>query len=176
MMKNRDYKQKFQLLVAGLLILGWVSWKFAIGDTVQVASEAHTLRQRIEQAENASARIAQLKQQLQEVDQHFGAAEQSSTNIPEEMYDYVSRYCKLNELRMQAYPTPHQFTDQTHLIETELVTVEGDYIGLVQLLNELENEFGKARVAAVNFYAEEDRKTKKTRLYADFYLQTIRKV
>ena len=174
-MRKLDFRRKNQLLLAGVLIFGFLIWKMTIAKTIDIAGQCAELELKVAQADNAYQTISNLESNLAEAERHFGAADGANDAIPEEMYDYISRYCQEKGVTLQNYPEPHHFDDPEHHIETEKIVVEGGFSPMLQLLHNLESEFGKARVASVRFYAEADKKTKEKKLYAEFYLQSIRK-
>lgn len=170
MKKKLTWKQKNRLLLTGSIIMLWAVYAFAISNTLDARSECRNLEQQLDSAADAPARLAQLHEELLELETITG--KDTANAFHEHLLGIVTQYCRENDLMLRGFAQPVRYRQQEWTIETHPVLVEGPYIALLQLVHRLEQE-KTGKVVSVDFHSKRDNKTKALSLLVTIYVQNI---
>jgi hypothetical protein len=85
----------------------------------------------------------------------------------------TSNYCKDNRLRLKEYKTIGVSKNDSMLVLTRIVTIEGGFIADLRLVNELEAGKNAGRVSSVEFRSYSDPRDKLTKLDCTIYIQNL---
>ena len=174
-LKQLGYKQKNLLLLAGAVLLGIIAYQRAIKGTFEIMAECSDLEQRVEQATNSSMSINNLQAQIARLDLIIGKGEETSSSVQNQLLKVVSQYCEENKMHVSEVTDPYFFQENDYTIHTNIITVRGKFVPILELIHSLEQDFEPARMASVKFYTSKNRTTKKKQLYAKIYMQNIEK-
>ncbi len=177
MFQSVRYKNKNYLLLALAVVFGWMAWKYAFAKTFHTAYECARLEQMMQEADDAALTMAALQQEAHLLNRQLGGNGTSVyPNVNQELYDYLSRYCGDKKLRIHEFSEPHNYMENDYNIRSGKVIIRGNYVDLIKMIHNLENNFTSARIASVHFFSEKNPQTKKTNLYAQLWFQHIEKV
>jgi len=175
-LKHLSYRQKNMLLLALSVVVGFVAWSIAIAPTAELASACGELEAQAAQAGMASEQKRTMEKELAQLNAVIGQSEGQETEVQQRLLETVTSYCKDRNTSLERFLEPHQFQETEYLVSTNTVTVQGDFVQLLELVHQLEQEFGAARLAAVDYHTKKNQRTRKTYLYATLYLQNIHRL
>lgn len=172
--RSLSWKQKNRLLLAGILLVSWVIYSFAISNTLDARAACEQLQLRLDSAAGAPQRIAQLESELLKLNAIAGSAEQlnSDSAVHEQLLNLVTEYCQKNDLVLREFLLPIRYHQQEWLVETHPFTIEGNFIAIVQLLDHLRRNVS-GKIVSADIHSKKDNKTKTTSLLITIYVQSI---
>ena len=92
------------------------------------------------------------------------------------LIEKVNGICDKSGMKLTEVPAPVSYNQAGYEIITNQLEVEGDYLGLVELVSKMENEFERARIVSVNYYSRKNLQNNKYKLYARIYFQNIKSI
>lgn len=178
MLNNLTHKQRYYLLVAGLVLVSIFVIMNVFRRTYLEYTQHKSLKTQIERAHDAPSQLKTLQKQLQASESILhptSEKELDSTEVHERILSIVSTYCTAHQTTMIAYPPFSTFAEGDFAIQTDIVTVQGDFKRLLDLLYLLERQEKPAKIASVKFRTTKNFETKGTELTMSLYLQTFKK-
>lgn len=170
-----NWKQKNKMLFAGVCIMLWVVYAFAISNTVAIKSNCDTQQLQLDSLEGAPEKLLLLQAELARFSLLTGGADDTVHDVHEQLLDFVTVYCNEEGLQLREFAPPVRYAQQEWTVETHPFTVEGDYISIVKFVRDLEL-ISIGRVVSVDFITRTDNKTKVKSLAATIYIQNISNV
>lgn len=165
----KDAKQRFQLLLAGFILLLIIAYVFSIRNTVDAYIISKRQQHSLEDVSNAPQRIKQFQDQLASLDHSLV---QSDYNR-QQLFESVNTFCESQDLKLDYFHPEQRFLHNDYEIITNKVEVEGTYKSIVRLIYYLEYEQKLGHIASTNFEQKEERRTKRKYLTAEIYIQNI---
>lgn len=171
--KDLTYKQKNKYLLLGALLFAIVAYVTTISNTVKLYKDNTKLESRIGKAENAPSGIADLRRALEGLNGKLNDYLIDTTKEQEHTLEVVSEFCSKKRLVVKELPKRTVTTEKDFTIITSILKIEGSYVELLRLLNELEYVQKLGRVSSVSWKSSIDSKTKRTVLSMTVFLQNI---
>ena len=176
MFDKLTYKQKnYGLLVLFLLML-MVSYKRSFVLTLNAMDELTSQESQKQSAESAQQSIEMLQLSIAQLNQSIGRSDLEPDKVNQEILSTISRFAMSHEVNLQKLEATHIFQTVDFTIFSNLISVEGSFNGILQLIYYMENEFDYARLTNVDLYTQTDLSTKKTKLYAKLLFQHYRQI
>ena len=176
MFDRLTYKQKnYGLLVMFLLML-MVSYKRSFVLTLNALDELTVQESQKQSAESAQQSIEMLQLSIAQLNQNIGRSDLEPDKVNQEILSTISRFAMDHEVNLQKLEATHVFQTVDFTIFSNLISVEGSFNGILQLIHYMENKFEYARLTNVNLYTQTDLTTKKTKLYAKLLFQHYRQI
>ena len=176
MLNNLTHKQKYYLLLTGLALLSIFVIMNVFRRTYQEYTQRKGLQAQIAKAQDAPGQLKALQRQLQASESILHTnRELDSTEVHERILSIVSHYCTAHQTTMIAYPPFSTSQEGGFTIQTDIVTVQGDFKRLLDLLYLVERQEKPAKIASVKFKTTKNFETKGTELSMSLYLQTFKK-
>ncbi len=176
MWNKLTYRKKNLLLLMIVVVLGFLAYHKAIKGTLQVMEDCAQLAKQVEAANQSPERLFALEQELATINELIGTDAEAVNEAQGQLMDRVGTYCDQSAAVLKEFAAPHQYIANNYAIITSKVEVEGDYLTLLLLTDVLERDFNASSLTSVRFYTKKQMKTKKTKLYAVYYLQNIQKL
>lgn len=175
MLKNLTYKQKNIGLGCLAVLFALVAYLGAVKNTVALYSSCNDLENKLAQIEDAPRQLAYIEKQLKEFELIFGKADTLEKEYQPYILETVSNYCNANNIILKEFPKPFVFTEQDFNIETNKITVEGDFIELLNLAYLVEQKKKLGKISSLHFqtFTRNKENTKQTYLSSTIYLQHI---
>lgn len=171
MIKSLTNKQKFYLLVGGVIFLVWLSIEFGFSRSFELKEQIVFIEQQLQTVQDVPSKLSRINEQLQQSEQLLSivSGDEASPGI----IGKIGSFCKRNDLVLKEIPDKVDFQNDEFVISTYKVVVQGSFKKMVRLLDELEqnNEAGKLR--SISFQSEYELREGKKKLFGTYYLQTI---
>jgi hypothetical protein len=171
MWKKLSHKKKNRLLLGGALVLFWLVYSFAIRNTIDLVQQCSAMQEQLDSSAGSPQKLLQLKEELRQLENNTGNAD-TTGSLHERLLGIVTNYCQENNLLLRDFATPVRYHQQEWLVETHPLTVEGSYIGLLKLVQKLEQEKA-GKIVSVDFHSKRDNKTHELSLTVTIYIQSI---
>jgi len=175
-MLNISYKKKVLYLLAGLLIFMIIGYQFSIKRTLQLRQEYKEYRKQINSISNAPQKIGKLRQRINNIESTINTSSVKGKNYQENILEACGSFCRRYELTLKEFPKTHIYTQDDYHIETNIVRIQGTFKGIVRLIYYLECEKQVGNLVSVRFKTHKDRRTERTYLISELFLQNIIKI
>ncbi len=153
----KSYRQKNLLLLAGVLLLGIIVFKFNIQRTFKEYKQYKENKAKLTLASTASSQITAYKEQLASL-QQTAIAPYNRENLLER----VTAFCRTNNLLVKSFPEEEVFDQKNgSQVITNRIEVEGGYKAIVKLVYNLEEIERLGSVNSLRFSLQKDRVLKK---------------
>ena len=167
------YKKRNIILLASVLILLYLSWNLAIGETVKLADQVSQIETDLKNLENAPNEIARLESELSQVkgktDKLYSSVLDMRKSLLSEISDLANQY----QLTLKSFPDYYLQQKEGIELTTSPIVLSGNFKGMVQLINEFENKNISGKISSTLFEIKESPRTKKRTLYLTLYVQSI---
>jgi len=168
-----SYKQKVAGLTKALIIVGIISWSFAVEKTYDLYFDNIRLEKQLVSASLAPQKIATFNQTLNQLDEHlFLNVDQA--NRQDNLLASIGAICKYKKLSLLSFPEVIAQQADDYIVATNVIEIEGKYTKLVEMVYDIEQIQKLGRVSSVSFELVKDRRTKKEKLIAKIFLQVIK--
>lgn len=167
--------KKNKWLVAGFAIVLFISYKFAIANTIQYYID-YTEKSELISATPATPQLAaQLLQREKELDSILGGYQiKDSESFQNELLKQLTRQSSEHNLKITDFKEPHVFSDSISATISYSFTLKGSYNGTLQLLNKIENSAGYGTVRHVFFLRKLNYRSHSQELFTEVILERER--
>lgn len=185
MFDKLTYKQKNYGLLALFLLLLMVSYKRSFVLTLNAQEELSSQEAQKEAAASAQQSIELLQLSIKQLNQNIGRSDLEPDKVNQEILAGISDFSMTHEVRLDQLEATHLYQTVDFTIYSNLISVEGSFNGILELVHHFENHFEYARLTNVNLYTQTENSygnpgatssTKKTRLYAKLLFQHYRQI
>lgn len=173
MIKKLDPKKKLILLGGGFLLALILVYTIAVSGTLELRSNCKSLNSTISSLEQAPLEIKKIEKRLLEMNRLLSSGKSGDDDFHEEFLTFLTTYCNKNNLIIKNFPKPHKAISNKYTIETNIVTFEGDYKELIELVYNLEISHLKGNITSVSFDTKPDFRNGIYKLNLTIYEQNI---
>jgi len=172
--KSISYKHRNYLLIPTFIVMLWVSYNFAISNTIDVFNQNTTLENQLSVGNNGPEKLAKLKQKLANYNEKLENYRFDDQRDKEFILGLASQFCATHRLTLSEFPASIITDEGDNKLETLTITAQGDYVNLLKLLHFLEHDKKVGRISGADFYTKLDHKTRLNKLYLKVFIQNIR--
>lgn len=174
-MKIKDKKilKKTYQLLALLLLLCIVIYKFGISNTHALYQENNKLQTQINSASKNPNGVSSLKQKVDSLEASMAIVNIDTVRFQHKIIEECTRLCVKNNCSLVKMPKTIQSSSNNYLVETYMLSIKGSYFNLMHILDEWEKIFG--HLASVKFEYLNDNNLESKKLILTIYIQNINK-
>jgi hypothetical protein len=168
-----SYRQRNRVLLlgsAGLLVVIALGYLWPTWDLWQANRQQE---QALTELATAPVRLQVLSAQVAADGQRLRGYRLDTTRQEGYMLNQLSQTCARHGVTLAGWSRGETSTQAGYRLNLQLAKLRGPYRSLVQTIYELEYEHPLGRLASVRFALEEDRRQRRSFLYAYLYLQSI---
>ncbi len=173
MWQRLTYRQRFYLLIAGLVIFLYLCHRLAFKETFKMRRECKQTEQRITQVITAPGQILNLEKKISVIDRSIRSDSIQEMNFHEVLLEKISDYCVKHDIDIIEYPPLHSYSWNEIILETNAIVLQGKFLDLLNMVYFTEQEASIGRISGVDFYTYYERARKKTYLRMKIYIQHI---
>lgn len=165
--------KKNKLLVIGFVLILYVSYSFAISNTITYYKEYKEKEEQIADDSNMPHLVGQLIRKEKQLDQVLAHYEiNRSDSFQNDLLKQLSSYSNTYNLKITDFQEPHIATQKGFTVTSYLFTLEGSFNGSLALLNQMENNPALGAVKHLNFTKRKNYKTNTNQLFVEVIMQT----
>lgn len=172
-MSRRSNREKFLMLMGGCVILSVVSYYLAFSRTLTARAQYVALEEKMQGVQSLSSELDRWQNLNARLDEKLGG-EQVLAGFHESLLNSVGRFCDKKNLTLTEFSEPFEGEDGGYTVETIVLTIEGGYKPLLELVYHLETQFRGGRVASVSFVKKKDYRKNREELFVEMYVQKIK--
>ncbi|MBL4705807.1 MAG: hypothetical protein JKY54_14875 [Flavobacteriales bacterium] len=175
---NSDISNKWVVLIYLItaIVSGYYIYGATLGGTFELKGQYDEQMSRSESGRDFSLELAAAQKQLNKIEKVISADAILTGKIQQMLIEKVNGICDKSGMKLTEVPAPVSYNQAGYEIITNQLEVEGDYLGLVELVSKMENEFERARIVSVNYYSRKNLQNNKYKLYARIYFQNIKSI
>lgn len=172
--KGASHKQKFYLLIAGLIAILILAYNLAISKTWDEYHEYRQLKEKLTDLSSLNMNLKSWRDRNQELDSKLGG-EMIIAGFHESLLNTVGKFCEENDITLSEFSEPFEGIDGGYAVETIILTMQGGYKPLLKLVHHLETNFKGGRIASVQFIKEKNYRKNREELFLKMYVQKVKK-
>ena len=157
-------KKKNILLLVGFVLMLFTSYQLAFKKTFSLKTDVERLQKEIAMFENTPASIARLEVQQTYYDSILRVNKVTDASEQNSLLQAINAFGNDHDLNVVNFLEPHRFKNEDLTVTTYECSIEGDYNGLIQLLQELENNPRFGDVSHVRFEKKKEPRTRRVYL------------
>ena len=174
MLKNLKEQYKFYLIIGGFLIALFICHKLAFSSTFELRRSCRDLNGKLEEVDRLPVQLAELNKNLAVLDKQYFENKTDLSDNHEYILDRISESALRNNVSVHDYPPKHNVRTANLNVETHIVVLEGRFIHLVKTLYDIEVKEKLGRMVSVKFFSETERRSKRTSLYVQVFIQNYK--
>ena len=174
MFKQLSYRKKNRILLVGSLLSILLIYELAIKKTIIAYANCKQMEVQLQTANDAPKMMNELRRKNAKMDLLLGN-EGKYADIQQSILGVVTDYCNANNLVLEQFPTPSVENNNGITIETNIITIEGEFGQLLNLIYLFEQKYKIGKVVSVNYKVKQDNLTRQIKLNVTIYLQNINK-
>lgn len=164
-------KQKNIGLLVGFLVSIFISYHFAIKQTVEVKKRNVALLKEKKLVDNAATKIQYLHQKNNDLATFLISNNVSiESSFQQMLLERITEFSKERDIDVIAFNQPHKIENNQTTIETYSFKLKGDFVSLLKLINYLEHQ-QLGELISINFEKKKNYKTNRNYLTATVFLQ-----
>lgn len=171
----KTYKQKNQALLGFCVFFLVVVYWLALGQTIELYGFTNKLEVRLDSARKAPVLVGRLTAELRGLDQKVDSYSAGPEVWQGILGTRVAAISKMNGVTLINLPLPLEDIQNDFIIQTCTVKLEGSFKDLLKTVYDLERAGVTGKIVSLRFALEEDRRSKRTSLYAYVFVQNIGK-
>lgn len=168
-------KISFILILVLVLFFGNYIFKNTLGSTLQMKQEYEELLDLSTTEIDYSSLLTNINKQLVELDKLIIDKDFHAGQVQQLLMEQIENLKSKHKINITRVPSPHQYQQGNYTVITGVFELEGSYLDLLSLINELESKFDQANLASVQFKLKRNILLNKKELYATVYFQNIKK-
>ncbi|MBN2833703.1 MAG: hypothetical protein JXR48_01925 [Candidatus Delongbacteria bacterium] len=172
MLKNWSNIKKLKMLSIIIVLFAYISYSFAITDTITKYNESKKLKQELVAAKDAPYNIQIAKMELDSLSKLINTP--IDANFQELLLTKITSNQNEKGFVLKELPAQHFYQESDFIVETNKIVLEGSFHSLVTIIHEMEKAFLFSKMASVCFESYQDNKKKTTKLRVTVYYQNIK--
>ena len=165
--------QRKYLIIAGLLLLGVLLYKFAVQNSVELFFKNRELTTQLKKVDHADNEMAVLVNKIDALNSKLSRYTIDSLKNKENIFDIITGFCVRNNINLREMPSEGVSDYGDYIIETNKVVAEGNFINLTRLIYFVEHESVLGRVSSVKYHMYHDHQKNRDVLLLNLYVQNI---
>ncbi len=162
-------------LLIGFLIALYISYSFAISNTITYYKEYHSKSDMINYNANNPKLAYQLRIKEKQLDvllSRYNIA--SSESFQNDLLQQLTTYGATYHLKIIDFKEPHSITEKELTTTSYIFSLEGSFNGCLALLNKMENNPTLGSIKHLNFTKKRNYKTNADQLFVEVIMQKSR--
>lgn len=172
-----DFNYSMKLLIAvSVSIIGlYFSYHFGIRRSVILIKDYNKKQAEIGIINSAPKTLSSLRAYVDSLDNTYGMFSEDM-RIQERLLDKIDDFDSLRQtIMVDELSEPIFKTIEDYQLYQQEIVLQGQYKTLLSYLRNLENDYSIGKICSVEFYSENDRKSKREYLYMKLHVQSIMK-
>ena len=167
-----NYKKKTGYLLAGFFLSLVLVWMFSIKNTVALYVQNKEITANIEQSGKSEDKET-LRHELNSLQKTIETYSVDSVDGGDMILKTTGELCRKNNVVLKDVPQSEDSEANTFKIRTNKVIMEGNFINLLKVLNDFENNKA-GHIASASFESYFDNRRKNTILTLTIYIQNVK--
>lgn len=164
---------KNKILLAAVVILLLVSYRFAIRNTLELREQYHQLTSQAVSVKDMPSQLALLKQKEQYYDSVLAQMDLGDTSMQNNLLRALNQESSKNDLKIIDFNQPHIYKSETNSLSTYSFGLNGGYPNILKTIYTLEKNGKFGEVVHIDFEKKKNYRSNKSYLVAKVLLQQV---
>lgn len=175
--ENLSYRKKYYALLLAMALASVFVYQVSLRKTILVVKECKVYQLTIQQSVHQQTALSSLQEELNGFDQQIDSYETIHIHqFQQELLSTISDYCSKNKMVIEQFNQPHEALQGNYKIETSIVSIEGHFKKVLELIYHLEKRVLGKKIASIHFEKKKDFKSKREQLITTLYIQNIKQL
>ena len=166
--------KKNKLLVFGVVLLLFTSYKLAIDNTLTLKKEHRKLGSQVELFTNIPKQLSILTKKEKYYDSILVKMDLGDTSIQNNLLRTINQEAKGNNVNVMDFNQPHIYQMGGNDIRTFSFNLSGNYTNILKIVHAIEQKGNFGEVVHVNFEKKKNYRTNKYSLGATIFVQQVK--
>ncbi len=170
-----EQRTKNIVLVAGLLCVLFIAYRYGFAKTFTISSELDKLESQKEEYQAAPMQLAALTKKEQQLDIILAKNNVEGSSLQHNLLKTLNTLSDSSKVKVVAFEEPHRFTDEATKKGTTTYdfTLQGDYKALLGVVYALEQKYSFGNIVQVDFEKKKNFRTGASYLQCRLLLQRL---
>ncbi len=170
-----EQRTKNIILIAGLLCVLFIAYRYGFSKTFAIHSELSKLEQQKEEYQAAPRQLAALTKKEQQLDVILAKNNVEGSSLQHNLLKTLNTLSDSTRIKVIAFEEPHRYTDEVTKEGriTYDFTLQGDYKSLIGVVYALEQQYSFGNIAQVDFQKKKNFRTGNRYLQCRLLLQRL---
>lgn len=169
---NIDKKNK--LLLLGIVLLLFASYKLAINKTLLLKTEHKRLSSQVELFTNIPKQLSILTQKEKYYDSILGKMDMGDTSVQNNLLRTINQEAKTNTVNVMDFNQPHIYRMGESDLQTFSFRLSGNFTDILKVIHTIEQKGNFGEVVHVDFIKKKDYRSNTENLAATVFVQHVK--
>ena len=165
---------KNKLLIAGIIFIAIISYKFAIAKTLGLRSELYKLRSEMVEMQDTPRRTQILALKNKVYDSILDQMDMGDNSLQNNLLRLINAEAKNNNVKVMDFNRPHISTVGANQYYTYGFNLNGSYTDILKIIHVVEQKGNFGNVAHMNFEKNKNYRTNTYSLGATVFVQHVK--
>jgi|SRR5690554_6274731 len=166
-----SFRKKKVILLIVIVLLGAAAYKRAFSLTLQQLALFDELTIKEYEAQNSVETLKNKSFQLSQINGIIGKENVQNEIVQHSFLSFVKK--QKYRLAVNSIDEPHQYQHPDFKINTNKVTIKGDYSAVTSFVYSFEKEFNLGRLVSLHLFKQQNKASKKDELLTTIYFQNF---
>lgn len=166
-------KQKNIALILGFILVLFISYKYAISNTLELKKEYKSLKQQELLFKNVPKQFSILKQKEKYYDSLLVKYQLKGSSVQNSLLKNINTFAETNNIQLVSFLEPHIFQKDNLIYNTYQFTLQGRFNNILELIHKLEQDTKFGEITNLYFERKKNYKTGKRYLEASVLLRSL---
>ena len=164
--------KKNKVLLLGLLFALYISYAFAVSNTIEYYKEYKAKQEILSSEKNIPKLVNQLVQKEKQLDKFVSHSDSSiSQSFQNNLLRQLNAYSESYSLKIIDFQQPHTVQEKGVTTLSYIFTLEGTFNGCLAVINKIENNPTMGNIQHINFKKTKNYKTNTEELKVEIIMQ-----
>lgn len=164
--------KKNKVLLLGLLFALYISYAFAVSNTIEYYKEYKAKQEILTSENNIPQLLNQLVQKEKQLDKFVSHSDSSiSQSFQNNLLRQLNAYSESYSLKIIDFQQPHTVQEKGVTTLSYIFTLEGTFNGCLAVINKIENNPAMGNIQHINFKKTKNYKTNTEELKVEIIMQ-----
>lgn len=163
-----------KLLFAGIIIMLFASYYFAIDKTLVLRKESERLSTQVEQFKDIPNKLAILNQKNVHFDSILGKMDLVDTSIQNNLLRTINQEAAKNNIKVMDFNQPHLYQMGENSLHTYSFKLDGNYTDILKVIHTIEQKGNFGEIVHIDFQKKKNYKTNRYSLGATVFVQQVK--
>ena len=168
------FSKKNKILVFGIVLMLFFSYKLAIQKTIEVSNTYHSNLDKKERIKDLPKQLSFLKQKERYLDSELGSLNMDHSSIQNSLLKFLNNEADENKVKIIEFNSPHIFETDQQTKETYIFSLEGGFTNILKTIHAIENKGNFGAVIHLGLEKKKDYRTKRTFLQVKVFLEQVK--
>ena len=165
---------KNKMLLAGIMIMMFISYQFSIKKTIDTRREYLQLKSEYQKVNDLPKRLSVLIQKEKHYDSILSQMDIGNTSVQNNLLRIINREAEDKNVKVMAFNKPHIDIQGQNQYYTYSFILNGNYADILKVIHPIEQKGNFGEIVHTDFQKKKDYRTRKLTLEATVFVQQLR--